>query len=285
MADSRYGVGRGGGRRSRTSLANTLSMGPGTLLQSVYSSQIDPSDTSTVDPSSVARHSRRLQELRGQAGPSQMESPTRNSRGNTTSTGLNFKLIKKGNATSAGMLAVTPNSSTLLASPAGSSPAHGGGHNGILNRRSRSRSNRRRSILHNVKFAVGNNDISTSTPSRPRGSDTAAPLYDDPDSTADSSILGATGAKLHLGVTEPDSSAEFTSMDSVDPDEDGTEFSDEETDEEEEWGLVERMRLWRHDAMTQHLYETAVFWGDKVMSWTSKSLYNICFYVNLLICE
>ncbi|KIY65733.1 TPR-like protein [Cylindrobasidium torrendii FP15055 ss-10] len=28
------------------------------------------------------------------------------------------------------------------------------------------------------------------------------------------------------------------------------------------------MRLWRHDAMMQHLYVTAAFWGDKILSWT-----------------
>ena len=36
-----------------------------------------------------------------------------------------------------------------------------------------------------------------------------------------------------------------------------------------EWGMIDRMRLWRHDAMMQHLYETAAFWGDKILSWTS----------------
>lgn len=33
--------------------------------------------------------------------------------------------------------------------------------------------------------------------------------------------------------------------------------------------MVDRMRLWRHDALMQHLYDTAAFWGDKVLSWTS----------------
>ncbi|KAF7312234.1 TPR-REGION domain-containing protein [Mycena indigotica] len=42
------------------------------------------------------------------------------------------------------------------------------------------------------------------------------------------------------------------------------------TDESDyEWGMVDRMRLWRHDALMQHLYETAAFWGDKILSWTS----------------
>ncbi|EKM78129.1 hypothetical protein AGABI1DRAFT_61147 [Agaricus bisporus var. burnettii JB137-S8] len=33
--------------------------------------------------------------------------------------------------------------------------------------------------------------------------------------------------------------------------------------------MVDRMRLWRHDALMQHLYETAAFWGDKILSWTN----------------
>ncbi|KAF8322575.1 TPR-like protein [Clavulina sp. PMI_390] len=33
--------------------------------------------------------------------------------------------------------------------------------------------------------------------------------------------------------------------------------------------LVDRFRLWRQDAIMQHLYETAIFWGDKVFSWTA----------------
>lgn len=48
--------------------------------------------------------------------------------------------------------------------------------------------------------------------------------------------------------------------------------ADDEGDEEEhEWGVVDRMRLWRHDALMQHLYDSAAFWGDKIVSWTSES--------------
>jgi anaphase-promoting complex subunit 6 len=47
--------------------------------------------------------------------------------------------------------------------------------------------------------------------------------------------------------------------------------SGDEPDEDIEWGMVDRMRLWRHDALMQHLYDTAAFWGDKVLSWTSTS--------------
>lgn len=34
--------------------------------------------------------------------------------------------------------------------------------------------------------------------------------------------------------------------------------------------MVDSMRLWRHDAIMQHLYETAGFWGDKILSWTGE---------------
>jgi hypothetical protein len=43
---------------------------------------------------------------------------------------------------------------------------------------------------------------------------------------------------------------------------------DDEGEEEHSWGMIDRMRLWRHDAMMQHLYSTAAFWGDKILSWT-----------------
>ncbi|KAF6744293.1 hypothetical protein DFP72DRAFT_826150 [Ephemerocybe angulata] len=43
--------------------------------------------------------------------------------------------------------------------------------------------------------------------------------------------------------------------------------SEDDADDEEssyEWGMVDRMRLWRHYVLMQHLYETAAFWGDKI---------------------
>ena len=42
-------------------------------------------------------------------------------------------------------------------------------------------------------------------------------------------------------------------------------------DEERNWDMVDSMRLWRHDAIMQHLYETAGFWGDKILTWTGTS--------------
>ena len=52
----------------------------------------------------------------------------------------------------------------------------------------------------------------------------------------------------------------------LDDDEDDGGLEEDRSD----WSMVERMRLWRHDAIWQHLYDTAAFWGDKVLSWTSK---------------
>ncbi|KAI9066326.1 TPR-like protein [Trametes sanguinea] len=44
---------------------------------------------------------------------------------------------------------------------------------------------------------------------------------------------------------------------------------DEGEDEAHEWTIVDRMRLWRHDALMQHLYDSAAFWGDNIVSWTN----------------
>lgn len=45
-------------------------------------------------------------------------------------------------------------------------------------------------------------------------------------------------------------------------------LTDAEDEDELDWGPVDRMRLWRHDALMQHLYSTAAFWGEKILSWT-----------------
>jgi hypothetical protein len=48
-----------------------------------------------------------------------------------------------------------------------------------------------------------------------------------------------------------------------------TEDEDDENDADDmSWGMIDSMRLWRNDAIIQHLYETAAFWGDKILSWT-----------------
>jgi hypothetical protein len=39
-------------------------------------------------------------------------------------------------------------------------------------------------------------------------------------------------------------------------------------EEDLDWGPVDRMRLWRHDALMQHLHGTAAFWGEKILCWT-----------------
>lgn len=43
---------------------------------------------------------------------------------------------------------------------------------------------------------------------------------------------------------------------------------------------LSRLRRWRHDAMQQHLYETAIFWGDKILSLeTSPIAYNDAYHL------
>lgn len=55
-------------------------------------------------------------------------------------------------------------------------------------------------------------------------------------------------------------------------DEDGE--GDEDDEDEVNWGMIDSMRLWRNDALMQHLYETAALWGDKILSWTGMSLHH-----------
>lgn len=37
------------------------------------------------------------------------------------------------------------------------------------------------------------------------------------------------------------------------------------------WTMIDSMRIWRQDAMTHHLYETAAFWANKILDWTGES--------------
>lgn len=55
----------------------------------------------------------------------------------------------------------------------------------------------------------------------------------------------------------------------TDDDDVETAAADEE-EQELEWTMVDRMRNWRNDAMTQHLYGTAGFWGGKVFGMTGE---------------
>lgn len=49
-----------------------------------------------------------------------------------------------------------------------------------------------------------------------------------------------------------------------------TEADEDEEDEDDRWGMIDSMRVWRNDAIIHHLYETAMFWGDKILSWTGR---------------
>jgi len=49
-------------------------------------------------------------------------------------------------------------------------------------------------------------------------------------------------------------------------------MAEEEEEEVVPWTMVDRMRNWRNDAMTQHLYESAKFWGGKVLGLTGEPI-------------
>lgn len=50
----------------------------------------------------------------------------------------------------------------------------------------------------------------------------------------------------------------------------------DEEGEEVPYTLVDRIRNWRNDAMTQHLYGTAEFWGSKVFGLTGEATSTSC---------
>ena len=137
------------------------------------------------------------------------------------------------------MLGITPNSSTLPASPAGSSP--GGSR---------------------VRKKMGGLNLGAGFPDSP--SKKTAHVSFGSDMVFGHRSGGALGFSVQEGETE-----------------DFEDDEEEEGEEEEDWGIVDRMRLWRHDAMTQHLYETAIFWGDKILTWTSRSFVQAIFDFNI----
>ena len=51
-------------------------------------------------------------------------------------------------------------------------------------------------------------------------------------------------------------------------DEEEDEYYSDSSSGEVTWELVDRMRVWRNDALNQHLYSTATFWGSKVFTKT-----------------
>ena len=178
-------------RKPRASASNALTMGPDRIVTQFKQEQ-ESRVPSPIDKSSP-RRSTRVQQL---------------------------QTLGKGGVR---MLGITPNSSTLPVSPAGSSP----GASRVLRK------------ISSLKFGGFADSPNKKSAHVSFGSDMV--------------FSGALGFSAQEDETE--------------------DFEDGEDDEGEEedgdWGIVDRMRLWRHDAMTQHLYETAIFWGDKILTWTS----------------
>ncbi|BGP38750.1 anaphase-promoting complex subunit Cut9 [Rhodotorula kratochvilovae] len=52
---------------------------------------------------------------------------------------------------------------------------------------------------------------------------------------------------------------------------DDSGFLGQSVDDAAPWTMVDRMRNWRNDAMTQHLYDSAKFWGGKVLGITGNA--------------
>ena len=90
-------------------------------------------------------------------------------------------------------------------------------------------------------------------------------------SASTSGILGGNGSILERSLSpsqqlESGSSVLFTN-DQDEEDEDT--LSDESSSSTSvSWTLIDRMRTWRNDALNQHLYSTAIYWGSKAFTRT-----------------
>jgi len=107
---------------------------------------------------------------------------------------------------------------------------------------------------------------STSTPIRRPHPSTPQTQGSDPGSDMDDS-------HARLNVDELFGDAE--DMMNMDDDDDRLDYGGDGDDwapVDPSWEMIARMRTWRHDAIHQHLYETASFWGDKIFTWTGESL-------------
>lgn len=92
-------------------------------------------------------------------------------------------------------------------------------------------------------------------------------------STSTSGILGADSSLLERssspsvldGVDQTNAAGEQHELGSCSGED---EEDDSDNDDDLSWTLLDRMRVWRNDALTQHLYSTAIFWGSKVFTRT-----------------
>lgn len=78
---------------------------------------------------------------------------------------------------------------------------------------------------------------------------------------------GGPGPSTVAGRLAPDSEPRTRSRSRLGEE---TRIEDEDEDGEGSWNMIDSMRLWRHDAIVQHRYDTAAFWGDKILTWTGE---------------
>ncbi len=109
-------------------------------------------------------------------------------------------------------------------------------------------------------------------------------------STNNNNLLPNTSTPIHGSNNDPSSlsTADIPDIDiDIEVDADlGNEAGNDLEDMEEpnpSWEMIGRMRTWRNDAIMQHLYETAGFWGDKILTWTGECAEMICGEEHLLL--
>ncbi|CAG8686738.1 11654_t:CDS:2, partial [Acaulospora colombiana] len=192
---------RGLGRRIGTTRPTATTTAPATSTAPAVPRNVPPPEPQSPNASFAARRSTRVNQLRVQQAGLSFESPTPQVGDPSAAPMLNLR-GRKNDPTK--LFAITPNSSTLLASPAGSSPRYGANRN-------RSRSNRRKSLLGPGQKG---GFLNAFTPSRPGGFEDSSLLHHDGTSTADSSLMALSPMKLNIQAEgNDDRSVDATSRD------------------------------------------------------------------------
>lgn len=102
------------------------------------------------------------------------------------------------------------------------------------------------------------------------------PSFASASTASTSGILGPNGSFVnHTSSSPPQNSHSYLQGESNathetigETDEEEEEYYSDSTSGEVSWELVDRLRVWRNDALNQHLYSTAIFWGSKVFTKT-----------------
>ena len=146
-----------------------------------------------------------------------------------------------------------------------------GAHHGLPKRRStaKSRLSNHATFADSVPSSQPADDEPFTDPMAANGLPTSYDAEDESQKDAASSSRPAAPPRTGLRLDSGDEA------DNVSLDED-----DEDEDDNEATTTLTRLRRWRQDAMQQHLYDTAIFWGSKVLALeTSAAAFNDAYHL------